>query len=75
MSLLRRFFRRRPKVEPIRTHGLAIFWYDHGCPSEYGDEITVDMRSGKKAIFKLVGIERATGCDWNWYDFDFVRYV
>jgi len=76
---IRRLFAKRAKigrlqVDPIRTHGLAVFWRDHGSPRELGAQITVDMRSGRKAIFKLVKIERAWGCDWDFYDFDFVRY-
>ena len=59
----------------FRTHGCANFWFDHGCPSEIGVEINVKMRSGRTAVFRLAKKEPATGVDWWWYDFDFVRYL
>ena|GEM_PF-6977081 len=64
-----------PIPRPIRTHGCATFWYNHGCPDRVGVEINVAMMSGKTAVFRLSKIEPATGVDWSWYDFDFVRYL
>ncbi len=61
--------------KPFRTHGLAVWWYDHGCPREIGAEVEVKMQSGRTAVFRLVNVERATGVDWSWYDFEFVRYL
>ncbi len=78
-AFLRRVFTRaepvtEPIPPPIRTHGIATFWYHHGCPDRIGQEIKVAMTSGKTAVFRLSNIEPATGVDWSWYDFDFVRY-
>ena len=64
-----------PIPRPFRTHGLATFWHDRGCPDKVGDEIKVKMVSGQTAVFKLTNIEPATGVDWSWYDFGFVRYL
>lgn len=78
MNILKKLLKKRtesPKVQPIRTHGLAIFWYDHGCPNTVGQEIEVEMTSGKRAVFKVSKITRASGSDWNWYGFDFVKYL
>lgn len=66
--------RNEVRVAGFRTHGCATFWYDHGCPNRLGQEINVFMQSGRVAVFKLIKIERATDVDWNWYDFEFVRY-
>ena len=60
--------------QPFRTHGLAVWWYDHGRPCEIGALVRDKMRSGRTAIFRLVNVEGATGVDWSWYDFEFVRY-
>jgi hypothetical protein len=64
-----------PVPGPIRTHGCAIFWHNHGCPKRIGDEIVVPMASGLDAVFRLSKVEPAAGVDWSWYDFDFVRYL
>ena len=64
-----------PIPRPFRTHGCANFWYDHGCPDVLGTEIKVAMTSGRTAVFRLSKITPATGVDWSWYDFDFVRYL
>ena len=73
------FWRKHPQTvpipRPIRTHGCANFWYDHGCPREIGTEIRVAMTSGRTAVFRLSNTEPATGVDWSWYDFDFVCYL
>jgi len=60
--------------QPFRTNGLAIWWYNHGCPREIGALVCDKMQSGRTAIFRLVNVERATGVDWSWYEFNFVRY-
>jgi hypothetical protein len=65
----------QPIPAPIRTHGCANFWYDHGCPREIGTDIRVELNSGRAAIFRLFNIEQAVGVTWSWYDFSFVRYV
>lgn len=80
MKLIQRlinWFKREqePIPAPFRTHGCATFWVNHGCPDEVGDEIEVAMTSGKTAVFRLSRREHATGVDWRWYDFDFVRYL
>ena len=77
LSRLVRLFRRQPPTPipaPITTHGLAIFWHHHGCPRHIGTEINVQMQSGKTATFRLSRVTPATGVDWSWYEFDFVRY-
>ncbi len=61
--------------KPIKTHGLANFWFDHGRPRRKGDLIRVKMMSGATAMYELVDEERARGVDWSWYTFHFVRYV
>jgi len=58
----------------IRTHGLAIFWHEIGAPKEIGTQVEVNMDSGRIGIYELRNIEPATGTDWSWYDFEFVRY-
>lgn len=82
MNWLRRIFRAlglcRPGPSlpaPFRTHGCANFWYAHACPHDIGTEIVVRMESGRLAAFKLVKREAATGVDWYWYEFEFVRYL
>jgi hypothetical protein len=60
--------------KPFRTHGLASWWYDNGCPSKFGTLVREKMQSGRVAVFRLVNVERAWNCDWSWYDFEFVRY-
>lgn len=77
VRLLVRLFRRQsptPIPAPITTHGLAIFWHHHGCPRHIGTEINVQMQSGQTATFRLSRVTPATGVDWSWYEFDFVRY-
>jgi hypothetical protein len=60
--------------EHIRTHNIGKFYAEIGRPTEVGALVTVNMSSGKKAIYKVVNIERAVGVDWNWLDLEFVRY-
>lgn len=60
--------------EPFRTHGLATWWYNHGCPEKIGTLVEDEMKSGRIAIFELVNKERAIGTDWYWYDFKFINY-
>ena len=78
MNILKKLLQKRPEppeILPLRTHGLATFWYNHGCPNTVGQEIEVEMISGKRAVFKVSKITRPRGVDWNWYDFDFVKYL
>ena len=72
---LKKIFKKKPKVAPIRTSGIMTFWYKHGCPNKLGQEIEVAMQSGKIAVFRLAKIERAWNVDWSWYDFEFVKYL
>lgn len=58
----------------FRTHGLARWWCDKGCPQKIGTLVEDEMKSGRIAIFKLVNTEWAVGTDWYWYDFEFVNY-
>jgi len=74
---IKRLFQRQPHTPipaPITTHGLAIFWHQHGCPTQIGTDISVQMRSGRTATFRLSQVTPATGVDWSWYKFDFVNY-
>lgn len=64
-----------PIPAPIRTHGCAVFWSDHGHPHEIGSQICVTMTSGRIALYRMVKREQAVGVDWYWYDFEFVRYI
>ena len=64
----------RKLVPPIVTHGLAPFWFDHGCPEKEGSEILVTMKSGRRAIFRLTKVKYNWDVDWNWYTFEFVDY-
>jgi len=58
----------------IRTHGLAIFWYEIGRPTKIGTQVEVNMKSGRVGIYELRNVEPAIGTDWSWYDLEFVRY-
>lgn len=64
----------QPK-QHFRTHGLATYWHELGAPRKIGDLVVVNMASGKNAVYELANIESAKGTDWNWYDFEFVRYA
>ena len=59
----------------FRTSSLSTFWFEHNCPSEIGAQIVVNMQSGKQAVYELRNIQRAPNVDWNWYDFEFIRYT
>ena len=58
----------------VRTNGLAVFWYEIGCPRELGTQVDVPMQSGRVGIYELRNVEPAIGVDWSWYDLEFVRY-
>lgn len=76
MNWIITFFRRKKVIpEPIVTHGLSMFWRNHGYPEKLGTEIEVKMESKKIAVYKLVKKEYAAGVDWKWYTFNFVRYL
>ena len=77
LRLVRRF-RRNPdknQVPPIETHGCAKFWFNHGCPKKVGSKIIVEMKSGKRAVFRLSEVRRNWDVDWDWYTFKFVYYL
>lgn len=63
-----------PQDLHIRTHGLAVFWFEIGCPKEIGTQVDVKMKSGKTAVYELRNIEPVPNSDWSWYDLEFVRY-
>ena len=70
---LREKLGRQPKG--YTTCGIYNSWYDYGCPTKEGDEIVLEMQSGKKAVYELTRVRRNHGLDWHWYDFTFVRYL
>jgi hypothetical protein len=59
---------------PFKTAQVMTFWNSHGCKSEIGHEIRVPMESGYTAIFRLANIEWHMGLDWQWHEYEFVRY-
>lgn len=77
---LRGLFRRKPKIEidDIRTATIMTFCATTR-PKLYnpkvGQEVEIDMKSGKTAIFEVINVERAWNVDWDWIDLRFKRYL
>lgn len=74
MEFLKRIFKRKPKINPIKIAGIYNIYFKLGCPREIGSKIEVQMRSGKIGIYKLSKIESGWNVDWNWYIFNFSHY-
>lgn len=64
-----------PKPVSIRMATIFIVYDKIGRPREEGALMQAEMKSGRTAVYKLVGITRAWNADWDWLDWEFDHYL